>query len=119
MWQAIAKQISEVTQQPFSISERESVNGGEINDCYMISNGSQRYFVKINEKAELPIFETEIESLTQLDKSDHIFVPSPIHIGTTKEHSFLVLNYLPTKSMDKDAFYELGVSLADHPIDGD
>ncbi|OCH11414.1 fructosamine kinase family protein [Aliivibrio fischeri] len=119
MWQAIAKQISEVTQQPFSISERESVNGGEINDCYMISNGSQRYFVKINEKAELPIFETEIESLTQLDKSDHIFVPSPIHIGTTKEHSFLVLNYLPTKSMDKDAFYELGVSLANHHLWGD
>jgi fructosamine-3-kinase len=119
MWQAIAQQISDVTKRPFTISDRETINGGEINDCYMISNGSERYFVKVNDRAELPIFETELESLTQLDKSDHIFVPKPIHIGVTKTHSFLVLNYLPTKVMDKKASYDLGISLAHHHLWGD
>ncbi|WP_300180053.1 fructosamine kinase family protein [uncultured Aliivibrio sp.] len=119
MWQAIAKQISEVTGQPFSISEREVINGGEINDCYMISDGSQRYFVKINDRAELPIFETEIESLNQLDQSEFIFVPSPLHVGTTKDHAFLVLNFLPTKPMDQRTSFDLGVSLANHHQWGD
>ncbi len=119
MWQAIAKQISDVTGRPFIISERESVNGGEINDCYMLSDGSIRYFVKINDRAELPIFETELESLQQLDQSDDIFVPSPIHVGTTKECAFLVLNYLPTKPMDNKSSFELGVSLANHHLWGD
>ncbi|RYU46425.1 fructosamine kinase family protein [Aliivibrio finisterrensis] len=119
MWQAIAKQISDVTGRPFTISEREIITGGEINDCYMISDGSQRYFVKINERAELPIFETEIESLNQLGQSDHIFVPSPLHVGTTKDHAFLVLNFLPTKPMDKQTSFELGVSLANHHLWGD
>ncbi|MDD9194607.1 fructosamine kinase family protein [Aliivibrio sp. S3MY1] len=119
MWQAIAQQITDVTGRPFIISEREAVNGGEINDCYMISDGAQRYFIKVNERAELPIFETEAESLNQLDQSDHMLVPSPLHVGTTKEHSFLVLNFLPTKPMDQLTSFALGVNLANHHLWGD
>ncbi|KLV03466.1 hypothetical protein ABT56_19370 [Photobacterium aquae] len=112
MWQAISHQLSEVLGKPFQITEREPVEGGDINACYCIGNGQERYFVKINDRDQLATFETEADSLRLLNETDCIAVPQFIHIGTAKDKSFLILNYLPTKVINDQAAFELGQQLA-------
>ncbi|MGF1700185.1 fructosamine kinase family protein [Photobacterium makurazakiensis] len=112
MWQAISHQLSEVLDKPFKISEKETVEGGDINECYCIGDGIARFFVKLNDREQSAIFETEAESLHILNESDCIQVPQFIHMGTSKDKSFLILNYLPTKVMDDESAYILGQQLA-------
>ncbi|WP_070971454.1 fructosamine kinase family protein [Vibrio sonorensis] len=113
MWQSIAKQLSETLLFNFEIKEKLRVSGGDINECYMISDGEQRYFVKTNDRTFLPKFELEGESIKALRQSSTVFVPELVHVGQTKEASFLILNYLPTKPLDdaKNSF-EFGKQLA-------
>ncbi|MGR5145739.1 fructosamine kinase family protein [Photobacterium alginatilyticum] len=112
MWQAISHQLSEVLDKPFKIIEKEPLDGGDINECYCIGDGNDRYFLKLNDREQLMIFETEAESLHVLNEADCIQVPEFIHLGTCRDKSFLVLNYLPTKVLDNDAAYTLGQELA-------
>ncbi|NOH79710.1 fructosamine kinase family protein [Vibrio sp. RE86] len=100
MWQAISKQLSDTLLFSYEISEKTKVRGGDINECYMISDGEQRYFVKTNRREFLPKFEVEAETIRQLRNTNTVFVPELILTGKSKEHAFIVLNYLPTKPLD-------------------
>lgn len=100
MWQAISKQLSETLMFSFDITEKVKVHGGDISNCYMISDGEQRYFIKINERDFISRFEAEAECIKALRKSSTVSLPELVHVGKSKEHSFLILNYLPTKPMD-------------------
>ena len=100
MWQAISKQLSETLMFAFQISEKSKVHGGDINECYMISDGEQRYFVKTNQRSALPKFEAEAECIHILRESRSVAVPELVLTGVTKDSAFIVLNYLPTKPLD-------------------
>jgi len=112
MWQAISHQLSDVLGKPFKISERETLEGGDINDCYCIGDGNDRFFLKLNDRDLLVRFETEAESLRILNEAECVQVPQFLHLGTCREKSFLILNYLPTKVLDNDSAYTLGQELA-------
>ncbi|CAM2872127.1 fructosamine kinase family protein [Vibrio neptunius] len=113
MWHAIAEQLSEALMFSFDIVEKNRLTGGDISDCYMISDGEQRYFVKVNLRGFYSQFEIEAENIRILRESSTIFVPEHIHTGKSKEHAFLILNYLPTKPLDdsRDS-YKFGQQLA-------
>ncbi|PSD40386.1 fructosamine kinase family protein, partial [Vibrio sp. V02_P2A34T13] len=97
----------------FNPVEKEKVSGGDISDCYMISDGEQRYFVKVNTRDFLAKFEIEGENLRSLRETSTVQVPELVMIGTSKNHAFIVLNYLPTKPLDNATnSYEFGVQLA-------
>ena len=93
MWQAISKQLSETLMFSYDIVEKEKVQGGDISDCYMVSDGEQRYFVKLNNRDFLPKFDIEAENIRILRESNTVFVPELILTGKSKEHSFIILNY--------------------------
>lgn len=113
MWQAIADQLSETLMFSFNILEKSPIHGGDINDCYMISDGEQRYFVKINQRDFYSNFEIEAESIHVLRQSGSVSVPEHILTGKCKDHAFLILNYLPTKPLDDaDSNYKFGQQLA-------
>ncbi|GAL34367.1 ribulosamine/erythrulosamine 3-kinase [Vibrio maritimus] len=113
MWQAISDQLSETLMFEFNISERIKMSGGDINQCYMISDGDQRYFVKINDKDFIAKFEIEAENLTALRETNTVHVPELVLIGKTKECAFIVLNYIPVKPLDAGpASFQLGQELA-------
>ena len=103
MWQAISHQLSEVLGRPFKINEREAIQGGDVNQCYCIGDDEQRFFVKLNDKEQLAVFKTEAESLRILNEANCVQVPQYFHLGTCRDKSFLILNYLPTKTIDDDA----------------
>ncbi len=114
MWQAISQQLSDTLMFDFKIRERTRVDGGDISECYMISDGEQRYFVKVNNKDFLPKYEAEIDNLKELRSTGTVYVPEMVCIGSCKGHSFLILNYITTKPLDsaKESF-SLGVQLAE------
>lgn len=113
MWQAISQQLSDTLLFDFNLVEKTKVPGGDISECYMISDGDQRYFVKFNSREFLPKFEIEAENLRLLRETSTVSVPEVVLIGTSKANAFIILNYLPTKTLD-DAknSYEFGVQLA-------
>ncbi|RJX66474.1 fructosamine kinase family protein [Vibrio sinensis] len=100
MWQAISKQLSETLMFSFNIVEKTKLTGGEICDCYMISDGEQRYFIKINRRSFFAQFEMEAENIKRLRETSTVSVPELVTLGTTKDNAFLILNYLPTKPLD-------------------
>lgn len=113
MWQTLIQQLSDTLMFEFNPVEKEKVSGGDISDCYMISDGEQRYFVKINTRDSLAKFEIEGENLRSLRETSTVQVPELVMIGTSKNHAFIVLNYLPTKPLDNATnSYEFGVQLA-------
>ncbi|WP_105901510.1 fructosamine kinase family protein [Vibrio gangliei] len=113
MWQGISQQLSDILAFEFNIEEREKLSGGDSNQCYMISDGQQRYFVKVNDREYLQKFESEIENLSNLLHTSTLSVPQPVIAGVTKENAFLILNFLPTKPLElpKDK-YAFGQQLA-------
>ncbi|MEJ2762926.1 fructosamine kinase family protein [Photobacterium sp. MCCC 1A19761] len=112
MWQVISHQLSDVLGKPFTITEKEPVEGGDVNDCYCISDGNDRFFVKLNDREQLVTFEAEAENLRILQEAGCIQVPEVQHLGISREHAFLILNFLPTKVLDDDSAYALGQDLA-------
>lgn len=113
MWHGIAQQLSEVLAFEFLIQEREVIHGGDCSECYMISDGEQRYFVKINDREYLHKFESEIENLSLLLQTRTLTVPQPVTSGLIKDKAFLILNFLPTKPVESNQDkYVLGQQLA-------
>ncbi|MGR5409110.1 fructosamine kinase family protein [Vibrio sp. PNB22_8_1] len=113
MWQAISQQLSDTLLFEYQIKEKVRLSGGDISESYMINDGAQRYFVKINDRDFLAKFEVEAESLHLLRKTSTLFVPEVVLVGKTKSHSFLILNYLPTKPLeDPKNCYKFGQQLA-------
>ncbi|WP_375753958.1 fructosamine kinase family protein [Vibrio sp. HN007] len=113
MWQAISQQLSDTLMFTFQIREKQKLEGGGVSECYMISDGEQRYFVKTQSKENFPIFEAEAEGIKELRLSDTVSLPELVLFGQCKEHAFIVLNYLATKPLeDRNRSYEFGVQLA-------
>lgn len=113
MWRSISQQLSETLMFDFQISEKETLNGGDVHHCYCISGDHERYFVKTNSRDSLPLFEAEADNIRTLRDSRSLFLPEVILCGTSKNHAFLILNYLATQSLtSSEASYVLGEQLA-------
>ena len=112
MWSTIEKSIEEATQAPFMIKQKNITPGGDINVCYVISNGQQQYFLKLNDKQHYDHFESEAYALKQIHASTQINCPKVITIGKTLDKSFLILSYIPFDIPSPSDWYFLGQQLA-------
>ncbi|NGN96780.1 fructosamine kinase family protein [Grimontia sp. S25] len=112
MWHSLSVQLSLALGQQFEVEEKTPIDGGDINECYAIASGNLRFFVKINSRDSLPVFEAEAESLRHLANSSEVSIPQVIYLGIIKEKSVLVLDYIPMKPLDSENAYLLGKELA-------
>jgi len=112
LWTAIARQISQVRGQPFTIQQRRSVSGGCINQGYCLLGEQQKYFVKINQANQWPMFQGEALALTQIAATQTIRVPQPICHGTEGPQSYLVLEWLDFGRGNNEGWYRMGQGLA-------
>ncbi len=94
-WQQLSKDISDHTQQNFTISSHVSMGGGCINDAYKVSNGKTCYFVKHNSLKHGDMFASEALSLQEMHTQGTVLVPEPVCYGHTESQAYLVLQYLP------------------------
>jgi protein-ribulosamine 3-kinase len=110
-WNEIAEQIHHSTGEPFTASEHRGVGGGSINDAYVVSDGTQQYFVKLNRANRADMFEAEAAGLAEMAKSQSVRVPQPICLGVSGVNSYIVLEYLELGN--GDSANALGQQLAD------
>ncbi|MBS9438091.1 fructosamine kinase family protein [Photorhabdus noenieputensis] len=111
MWQAINRLLNE----HFGVAEihdKTQLAGGDIHQAWRVTHGKQQVFVKSNLREMLPVFKAESEQLELLARSQTIRVPTVYGIGNTRDHSFLLLEFLPLKSFDPHSAYRFGQQLA-------
>ncbi|MEM9254079.1 MAG: fructosamine kinase family protein [Pseudomonadota bacterium] len=112
IWDAIASDITTATGRPFTASTRNPVAGGSVNETWCISGGEERFFVKLNDAALLPMFAAEAEGLRAIADSNTVRAPKPITMGA-RERSWLVLEYIELQPKGECCLQRLGEQLAD------
>ncbi|MFW6357931.1 MAG: fructosamine kinase family protein [Chroococcales cyanobacterium] len=94
MWNEIAEKISQATGKSFAIQDRRSVGGGCINQGYVISDGTDTYFIKFNRASEYEMFAAEALGLKEMYETKTIRIPQPICWGTTDSSAYIVMEWL-------------------------
>ena len=106
MWNKIAEHITQVTGEKFEIIDHLSVPGGCINTGYKITDGTRRYFVKLNQASQVAMFEAEALGLKQMRETQTIRVPQPLCYGTAKNSCYIVLEWLELGGRGNDKSWE-------------
>lgn len=68
--------------------------------------------MKCNSREMLPIFAAEADQLALLARSKTVKVPEVYGVGSDRDYSFLLLEYLPLKPLDQHSAYLLGQQLS-------
>ncbi len=115
---AIAAAIA--TGECFSYEAAHPVGGGCIHRAWCLEGGGRRYFVKTNGPAALPMFEAEADGLAALAAAGALLLPRVIAVGEAGGETFLALEHLELRSLDRAAGARLGHGLAElHRHGGD
>ncbi|MBK1650319.1 fructosamine kinase family protein [Rhabdochromatium marinum] len=93
-WPLIIDQIAAASGVPFSPSPPRSIGGGCINSAYQLAEGERAYFVKLNQREELAMFEAEAAGLAELAASNSLRVPRPLCTGTADGQSFIAMEWI-------------------------
>ncbi len=94
MWTKIGEEIAQATGKHFEIIDRQPISGGSINQAYLITNGQEQYFVKLNQSNLVEMFAAEAKGLSEIAGTATIKVPTVICWGVADDRSYLVLEYL-------------------------
>ena len=112
MWNRIAEQIHQATDQPFQANHRRSIGGGSVNQAYALVDGSQAYFVKINQASRIAMFEAEAIGLREMAATATIRVPQVICWGLADSSAYIVLEWLDFGYGTHEAWEAMGRNLA-------
>jgi len=111
-WRDIERAIQAATGAPFSLSSREEVGGGCINECHVVRDGNRVCFVKLNRPEQAEMFSAEAAGLDELARARAVRVPAPVCHGVSAAASWIVLEYLDLRSADGRGMRALGQQLA-------
>lgn len=111
MWQSISQLLAEQLGAG-SIQERRELPGGEIHPAWYLRFGSHEVFVKCDSRDMLTKFRAEAEQLELLARSKTVRVPAVYGVGSSRDYSFLLLQYLDIKPLDAHGAWCLGEQLA-------
>ena len=111
MWQTITRLLNEQLGEG-TITHREELPGGEIHAAWRVRFGDQTIFVKSDDRALLPVFTAEADQLELLARSKTVTVPKVHAVGSDRDYSFLLLEYLSPRPLDAHNAFLLGQQLA-------
>ncbi|GAA0469327.1 MULTISPECIES: fructosamine kinase family protein [Tatumella] len=112
MWSAITRLLEEQQPDLEGISYYHQCHGGEVNQSWQLICGDKHFFIKSNHRAMLPRFIEEADQLALLARTGCVKVPRVYGTGTSRHHSFLILEYLPPAPLSADTASVLGRQLA-------
>lgn len=98
MWQAISTLLRDWHTEDAEIELKTELPGGEIHSAWHLRFGGKDYFVKCDERELLPIFTAESDQLELLSRSKTVRVPQVFAVGSDRDYSFVVMEYLPSPS---------------------
>ncbi|MDP2788411.1 MAG: fructosamine kinase family protein [Pseudomonadota bacterium] len=91
----ISNAIADASGEAFRVSRQFSASGGCINHSLILAGvDGRRFFVKLNQAAQLSMFEAEAAGLAELIGAQAIRVPEPLTRGLAAGQSFLVMEWL-------------------------
>jgi fructosamine-3-kinase len=111
MWQAINRLLREHLGNA-EMGERVRLPGGEIHQAWRLTYGEHQVFVKCDTHELLATFSVEAEQLRLLSRSQSLRVPQVYGVGSNRESSFLLLEYLPLVAIDDQSATLMGKQLA-------
>ncbi len=111
MWSAIRRLLSEQLGNA-EINQRIELPGGDIHPAWHIRYGEYDIFVKCNNREMLTLFTWEADQLELLSRSQTVRVPKVYGVGSDRDDSFLLLEYLPVKPLNAHSAWQLGQQLA-------
>ncbi len=95
------------------IKSQEPLTGGDINQAWLITTSSARYFVKYNSSVKYPgMFEAEGRGLERLKSARALIVPAVIAHSELGPLSWLMLEYIEPGSRSSFFWEDFGSSLA-------
>ncbi len=93
MWQAISRLLSEQVGEG-EIELRNELPGGEVHAAWHLRYAGHDFFVKCDEREMLRGFTAEADQLELLSRSKTVVVPKVWAVGSDRDYSFLVMDYL-------------------------
>lgn len=97
-WLKIESEITASIGESFKFSKQSEIGGGDINQAYRIEgelqNKAVSFFIKVNQKNRLGMFEAEAAGLEEIERTQAIRVPHVVCSGIESTQSFLVLENL-------------------------
>ncbi|AHF77134.1 Phosphotransferase/kinase [Sodalis praecaptivus] len=111
MWHAISTLLAETLDEN-EISQRRVLPGGELHTAWYLRYGPHHIFVKSDGHELLQKFADEADQLALLARSKTVRVPQVYGVGSARESSFLLLEYLPPRPFDAHGAWRFGQQLA-------
>lgn len=111
MWSAISRLLSEQLGEA-EIIQRTELPGGDIHPAWRIRYGEHDVFVKCNGREMLDLFAWEADQLQLLARTNAVRVPAVYGVGSHREVSFLLLEYILLQPLDAHSARQLGQQLA-------
>lgn len=109
----IGRAISENLGRPFRAESAREAGGGCIHRAEVLEGGGERWFVKLNATAALPMFEAEADGLAALAGCVAFRVPRPLCCGITDGQAYLAMECLDLKPVAaRDEAIAFGRALA-------
>lgn len=89
------------------------LQGGDINDVFLLKTSSYNFVVKINNAKKFPLlFDKEKEGLEAIKASNTIRIPEVIKTGVFNDIAFIILEYLEQKEVQPGFWEKFGEQLA-------
>ena len=112
MWKSVSQVLADQFGAYYHIKEKNKVNTGEMHEAWLIDDGIQPVFIKVNEKSYRSMFRAEADQLGILAKTNTVKVPLVYGVGCSQSHSFLLLEALPIEPVTAQSMAEFGIKLA-------
>ncbi|MEY8710274.1 hypothetical protein A9B99_18340 [Mangrovibacter phragmitis] len=111
MWQAISRLLKDTLGES-TFEDQRPLPGGEVHSAWSARYAGHDLFIKCDDRALLPLFTAEADQLILLARSQTVNVPRVWAVGSEREQSFLVLDYLAPRPFDAHNAFLLGQQLA-------
>lgn len=93
-WQAVCDLLFERLGLSSRPLRARQLGGGDINQAFLLEDGRQRFFIKLNRAAMLPMFEAESLGLAAIRNSGCIRLPEVYLVASHGEHAFMAMEYI-------------------------
>ncbi|CAO96890.1 fructosamine kinase family protein [Erwinia tasmaniensis] len=111
MWSAIGRLLREQLGSGV-ITESQKLANGEVHSTWYLRYGEHEVFVKSDQRDMLDMFAWEADQLRLLARSHTVRVPAVYGVGSSRDNSFLLLEYIPLRPLDECGAFQLGQQLA-------
>jgi fructosamine-3-kinase len=90
----------------------QPVAGGDISSAYKIETLGKIYFLKLNLASALQMFLKEAQALKMIETTNTINTPSVIDVGSFENNSYLLMDFIESKSPSNKDMALLGKQIA-------